>query len=56
MKKRSIGKIILRVIIGLFAAVALFVLAVFIIHRVKTAKEVSLLKEKGYYNPVSVGD
>ena len=56
MKKRSVGKIILRALIVLFAAFALFVLGVFIFHRVKTAEEISLLKEKGYYNPVSVGD
>ena len=55
MKKRSVGKIILKAFIILFAAVALFVLGVFIFHRVKTAEEISLLKEKGYYNPVSVG-
>lgn len=55
-KKRKVGKIILRVLLILLAAFALFVLGVFVVHRVKTGKEIALLKEKGYYNPVSVGD
>lgn len=55
-KKRSIVKIILRVIFILIAAVVLFVLGTFAVHRIKSAKEIALLKEKGYYNPVSVGE
>ena len=31
-------------------------LVTFIIHSVKSKQEIDLLKEKGYYNPVSVGD
>lgn len=34
----------------------LFILVTFIVHRVKTKQETELLEEKGYYNPVSVGD
>ena len=56
MKKRNIGKIILRVIIVLLILVLLFILGTFIFHKVKSNEEISLLKEKGYYNPVSVGD
>ncbi|MCM1273587.1 MAG: alpha/beta hydrolase [Clostridium sp.] len=56
MKRRKVGKIIIRVLIIMLAAVVLFVLGTFIFHRVKTSRETELLKEKGYYNPVSVGD
>lgn len=56
MKKRSIGKIILRIIIVLLTAIVLFVLGTFIFHTIKSNEEIALLKEKGYYNPVSVGD
>ena len=54
MKKaiKSTGRILL-IFLLLFL---LFTLITFLIHRVKTNQEVSLLKEKGYYNPVSVGD
>ena len=54
MKKA--GKIIVRVLLILLAAILLFTLATFIIHSIKTGEEIALLKEKGYYNPVSVGD
>nr|WP_235715957.1 alpha/beta hydrolase [Acetivibrio cellulolyticus] len=40
----------------LLAALLLFTLATFIVHRNKSKSELELLKEKGYYNPVSVGD
>ena len=56
MKKTSVGKIILRAFLILLAALALFILGVFVVHKIKTAKEIALLKEKGYYNPVSVGE
>ncbi len=54
MKKaiKSTGRILLIFLLLLL----LFTLITFLIHRVKTNQEVSLLKEKGYYNPVSVGD
>lgn len=55
MKGKKISKIIIRTILILIAAMVLFVLSTFIIHRVKTNKETEILKEKGYYNPVSVG-
>lgn len=53
---KKIAKIISRILIILLAALMLFTLVTFVIHRVKTAKEIELLKEKGYYNPISVGD
>lgn len=56
MKKRSVKKIIIRVFIILLAAVMLFLLGTFIFHRINREKEIALLKENGYYNPVSVGD
>ena len=45
-----------RILLILLILLLLFTLVTFIIHRVKTNQEISLLKEKGYYNPVSVGD
>ncbi|MCM1298822.1 MAG: alpha/beta hydrolase [Firmicutes bacterium] len=56
MKKRKVCKIIIRALITMLAAVVLFVSGTFIFHRVKTGRETELLKEKGYYNPVSVDD
>lgn len=56
MKKKSVKKIIIIVLIILLAAVMMFVVGTFIFHRIKSNKEIARLKEKGYYNPVSVGD
>ncbi|MCM1054768.1 MAG: alpha/beta hydrolase [Bacteroides sp.] len=56
MKKRSVKNAVLNVFIILLTAVALFISVTFIFHRVNYNKEVAVLKEKGYYNPVSVGD
>lgn len=56
MKKRTIGKIIVRVFIALLAAVLLFTIGTFLFHSIKSKKEAELLKEKGYYHPVLVGD
>lgn len=53
-KKRK--KIAGRILLALFAALLLLVLITFITHRVKTNRELTLLQEKGYCNPVSVGD
>lgn len=49
-------KIILRIFIAILILLLVFTLGTFIFHRIQTGKEVALLKEKGYYNPVSVGD
>ena len=45
-----------RILLVLLILLLLFTLVTFIIHRVKTNQETALLKEKGYYNPVSVGN
>ena len=49
-------KITRRILLTLLIILLLFTLVTFIIHRVKTNQETALLKEKGYYNPVSVGE
>lgn len=56
MKLNKAIRIIARILLMLFAVLLLFILGTFIYHRVKTNGELELLKEKGYYNPVSVGD
>lgn len=53
---KKINKIILIVIISLVGAAVLFLGTVFVIHLIKSGKELKFLKEKGYYNPVSVGE
>lgn len=40
----------------LLAVIILFVPGTFVFHRVKSSQEIALLKERGYYNLVSVGD
>ena len=54
MKKvlKTTGKILLI----LLAALLLFTLVTFIIHRVRRGSEINLLRDSGYVNPVSVGD
>lgn len=56
MKIKIIGKIIVRVLLILLAAIILFTAATFITHSIKSQQEIALLKEKGYYDPVSVGN
>lgn len=55
-KRKSIRKIAISIIIALLATVLLFFLGTFIFHSIKSSQEIALLKEKGYYNPVSVGE
>ena len=55
-KSRKLIRIIRRIGIVLAAALVLFVVSTFIHHKLQTSKELKLLKENGYYNPVSVGD
>ena len=55
-KRRNIRKIVIAVIIALLSAILLFFLGTFIFHSVKSGEEIALLKEKGYYDPVSVGE
>ena len=56
MKKRSVKKIVISILAISLAVIMLFICGTFIFHRVKSNKEINMLKEKGYYNPVSVGD
>lgn len=56
IKRRNTGRIALSVIIALLSAILLFFLGTFIFHSIKSGEEMALLKEKGYYNPVSVGE
>ena len=56
MKEKRLGRIIIKILLIFLAAVILFVLGTFIVHSVKTNRELESLKARGYYNPVSVGD
>ncbi|MGN1339112.1 MAG: alpha/beta fold hydrolase [Oscillospiraceae bacterium] len=56
MKSKRICKIIFRVLLILLAIILLFTLVTYLIHLVKSNQEIALLKEKGYYAPVSVGE
>lgn len=56
MKKGRVVKIIFTVVLTLLVFTMLFTLGTFVFHRIETKEEIELLKEKGYYNPVSVGD
>ena len=56
MKAKKNGKVFPKILCGLLAAILLFTLGTYISHRVKTAQEIALLKGKGYYHPISVGD
>lgn len=49
-------KITVAIILALVALILAFTLVTYIIHRVKTHKELDALSENGLYNPVSVGD
>lgn len=55
-KAKKVGKVIRIVLLAILGAVILFTAVVFIVHRVKSSRELKLLKDGGYYNPVSVGD
>ncbi len=56
MKAKKIRKIIVRILLSLLAVIVLFTVGTFIFHSIKSSQELDLLKEKGYYNPVSIGD
>lgn len=56
MKLKKIGRIICRALLIILLLIVLSILATFVAHTVQGNKESNLLKEKGYYNPVSVGD
>lgn len=56
MKIKRIMKIVSKAIVIALVAVILFAIGTFVFHRIKTNEEIAVLKEKGYYNLVSVGD
>ncbi|MCR4760779.1 MAG: alpha/beta hydrolase [Oscillospiraceae bacterium] len=56
MKTGKIGRIAAKVFLILLSLVFLFTLITYIIHRLRSAKELELLREKGYCHAVSVGD
>lgn len=56
MKIKKISGIILKIVLALITFIFLFTLVVFINHKIRTSHETDMLKDKGYYNPVSVGD
>ena len=55
-QKTAKGKVIKRILLGILAVFVLFVAAVFTFNKIKLAQEFEMLKDAGYYNPVSVGD
>ena len=55
MNPKKIRRIIVRILLVPIAVLLLFTLGTWIFHRVKTGRELELLKAKGYFNPVSVG-
>ena len=56
MKRNKFKRVLLSFLLILVAVLALFTLGTWLHHRVKTGRELALLREKGYYNPVSVGE
>ena len=56
MKRIKVRRILLSFLLILLAVLLLFTLGTWIDHRVKTGRELALLKAKGYCNPVSVGE
>ena len=56
MKRKKLSRIVVWFFPVLFAVLLLLTLGTWICHLVKTDRELALLKEKGYYDPVSVGD
>ena len=55
-KRLTKGKLIKRILLGLLVLLVLFVITVFTVNKVKLSQEFNMLKEAGYYNPVSVRD
>lgn len=56
LKKGRIGKVVAIILLSILALAVLALGVIFTVHKVKSNQELELLKEKGYYNPVSVGD
>jgi len=56
MNRKKAVRILVWSFLLLFAALLLFTLGTWLFHRVKTDHELALLKGKGFFNPVSVGE
>ena len=56
MKIKRIIKTVAMIVVIIFVTVILFAIGTFVYHRIKSNEEVATLKEKGYYNLVSVGE
>ena len=56
MKNKKSVKMIGKVLLALIAIILLFTIITIIVHTVRSKNEIELLKEKGYYNLVSVGE
>ena len=53
---KRIIKITGKIMLILLAALLIFTVVTYIVHRVKTKEELDILQQNGLYNPVSVGD
>ena len=53
---KRIIKTIVKIMLILLAALLIFSVVTYIVHRVKTKEELEVLQQNGLYNPVSVGD
>lgn len=56
MKRKIVRRLLLWILLLPVAVLLLFTLGTWFHHRVKTGQELKLLIEKGYVNPVSVGE
>ena len=53
---KRIIKTIVKIMLILLAALLIFFVVTYIVHRVKTKEELEVLQQNGLYNPVSVED
>lgn len=53
---KKIFKVIGKILLVLLILLIICIIGIFIYHRIMISKNKEFLKEKGYYNPVSVGD
>ncbi len=56
MKSKFVKKIVLWIVTAVLAALFIFVAWTCIYHIIRSSSELAALKERGFYNPVSVGD
>jgi len=53
---KKIFKVIGKILLVLLILLIICIIGIFIYHRIMISKNKEFLKEKGYYDPVSVGD